>query len=334
MRRVSFGSKSNPEWQQLQDEVIPHLSELIKIDTSNPPGNEGPALEYIADVFLQAGIESQVLEMGDGRPNLVARVEGSGARRPLLLFGHTDVVPADPAGWAYDPFSGAIADWFVWGRGAVDMKHIVAAMLTAVVRARRLGMALERDLIFAVTADEESAGESGAASLFREHPELVSCAVAVTESAPTFRYRDTDYFLIEVGQKGWLTVDLVRRSAAGHSSLPLRDNCLFDAGAILDALSRERFPHHATDSTQLFIRSLAETQPEPEGSNLLALLRPECFREALDALTCDARTKTHLEAVLHSRATPTMISGGESTWAIPDRVDIRLAGRVLPGQTL
>ena len=334
MSIVSFGSKSNPEWQQIQDEVTRHLVELIRIDTSNPPGNEGSALEYIADVLSEAGIDSRVLEMANGRPNLVARVKGSGAEKPLLLFGHIDVVPAGRAGWTYEPFSGTVADGFVWGRGAVDMKHIVAAMLTAVVRARRVGLALQRDLIFAVTSDEESAGESGAAWLFREHPELVSCAVAVTESAPTFRYRDTDYFLIEVGQKGWLTVDLVRRSAAGHSSLPSPDNCLFNAGAVLNALSRERFPHHATNSAQLFIRSLAETQPEPERSNLLSLLRPQCFREALDALTCDARTKTHLEAVLHSHATPTMISGGESTWAIPNRVDIRLAGRVLPGQAL
>jgi acetylornithine deacetylase/succinyl-diaminopimelate desuccinylase-like protein len=163
------------DWNHVQQEVTQHLVNLIRIDTSNPPGNEALAAEYLRDVLAGEGIESITAEMAPGRANLVAPLGGTGNAGPLLLFGHLDVVPADPSNWEHDPFSGAVVDGYIWGRGAVDMKHIVAATLTAFLLAHRLRVPLRRDLIFAATADEESAGESGAGWLFRTHPNLVQC---------------------------------------------------------------------------------------------------------------------------------------------------------------
>jgi acetylornithine deacetylase/succinyl-diaminopimelate desuccinylase-like protein len=321
------------DWNHVQQEVTQHLVNLIRIDTSNPPGNEALAAEYLRDVLAGEGIESITAEMAPGRANLVAPLGGTGNAGPLLLFGHLDVVPADPSNWEHDPFSGAVVDGYIWGRGAVDMKHIVAATLTAFLLAHRLRVPLRRDLIFAATADEESAGESGAGWLFRTHPNLVQCETALTEGPSVFKYKDSSYFILELAQRGWLTVDLIRRSPSGHSSIPSSDNCLIEIGRVLDRLGRQRFTHDATRFARSFLEQLSEDQEEPDRSALLALLDPAKFEVALEQLTCDAQTKGHLEALLHSQATPTMVSGGESTWAIPEQATVRLAGRVLPGQS-
>lgn len=322
-----------PNWPAVLEEATAHLVNLIRLDTSNPPGNEISAARYLRDALASEGLESQILEMTPGRANLVARLRGDGSRRPLLLFGHTDVVPADPEGWEHAPFAGEIAEGHVWGRGAVDMKHIVASMLTVVLLAKRFGLPLKRDLVFAATADEESAGESGAGWLFRVHPELVACEVAVTEAGGTVSFGGKDYFLVELGQRGWLTVDLVRRSRSAHSSIPTRDNCLYDTGAILNRLGTRRFPHRVTPLVRSFFTDLAADQSEAEREGLIALLDPARCDAALERLDCDERTKGLFEALLHSQATPTIAHGGESTWAVPETATIRLAGRVLPGES-
>jgi acetylornithine deacetylase/succinyl-diaminopimelate desuccinylase-like protein len=322
-----------PNWSAVLEEASAHLANLIRLDTSNPPGNEISAARYLRDALGREGLDSRILEMAPGRANLVARLPGDGSRGPLLLFGHTDVVPADADGWKHPPFSGAIAEEHIWGRGAVDMKHIVASMLTVVLLAKRFGLRLKRDLVFAATADEESTGESGAGWLFRVHPELVACDIAVTEAGSTVTFNGKDYFLVELGQKGWLTIDLVRRSRSAHSSIPTRDNCLYDTGAILNQLATKRFPHRVIPLARSFFTHLAEDQSEAQRDWLMALLDPARFDGALQRLDCDEQTKGLFEALLHSQATPTIARGGESTWSVPESATIRLAGRVLPGET-
>jgi len=320
------------DWRAAEAAVIDHLVNLIRIDTSNPPGNELAAATYLRAVLRNEGIEPTVLEMAQGRANLVARLKGDGSKGPLLFLGHTDVVPAEPDGWSHGPFNADVADGFIWGRGAVDMKHIVAAMLTAFLLAKRHRLPLRRDLIFAATADEESAGESGAGWLFRSHPELVNCEVAITEGGQTLTYNGVQYFLAELGQKGWLTVDLVRRSRAQHSSIATRANCLYAIGEILERLSRRRFPHRATRYARAFFEQLAADQ-RADGETLLGLLNPAIFESALERLACEEEIKSRFEAMLHSHATPTLLRGGETTWAVPERATLRLAGRVLPGES-
>ena len=181
------------DWTAVEAEAIDLLCRLIRLDTSNPPGNERIAAELVRDVLAAEGIGCQLLDSSPGRANLVARLDGAGPAGPLLLLSHLDVAPADPAGWRYPPFAGTVADGFVWGRGAVDMKHILVASVLALLLARRTGAPLRRDLLVVSTADEESAGESGAGWLWRTHPELVRCDLAVSEGsdALTFRGRPT-----------------------------------------------------------------------------------------------------------------------------------------------
>jgi len=321
------------DWNAVRQETLGHLSSLIRIDTSNPPGNEKPAVDYLREQLDSAGVETTVLEMDPQRPNLVARIRGDSSKGPLLLLTHLDVVPAAGT-WSHEPFGGEIVDGFVWGRGSVDMKHIVAASLTTLLLAVRMRLPLKRDLIFAATADEESAGESGAGWLFRKHRELVACEVAISEGGDALRYGGETYLLIEAAEKGWLTVDLTRRSPSGHSSIPTTENCLLELGRILARLEKRRFPHRATPVARALIEGLADRQPEHERQKTRDLLDPSRFADAITSLDADDSIKRRFEGMLHSHATPTLLAGGESTWAIPGTARLTLAGRTLPGDTL
>src|SRR5574341_768356 len=147
--------QSRPDWVIANREVIHHLQDLIRLETVNPPGNEMLAAEHLARLLRNEGIEPVVLESAPGRGSVIARLKGTGEKPPLLLYGHTDVVPVEPGGWTRPPFSGDVADGFVWGRGALDMKGTIAQQLTAFLMLKRDRVPLQRDVIFAATADEE-----------------------------------------------------------------------------------------------------------------------------------------------------------------------------------
>jgi len=148
------------------------LQALIRFDTSNPPGNERPCIEFIGAVLEQAGIEHRYVALEDDRPNLVARVQGHGAAPPLLLYGHVDVVPADPHGWAHPPFGGEIVDGEVWGRGAFDMKGGVAMLVATVAGLRSSQTPPAGDVVLALTTDEEAGSRTGMKFLVEQHPDL------------------------------------------------------------------------------------------------------------------------------------------------------------------
>ncbi|MGE3634795.1 MAG: M20/M25/M40 family metallo-hydrolase, partial [Sandaracinaceae bacterium] len=161
------------EWPSLEREALEHFKALLRIDTTNPPGNERPAADYIAAVLAKEGIASEILESGPGRASVIARLRGSGKQGPLLLNGHLDVVPADPDYWSHPPFEAVEADGFIWGRGAIDMKNMVTMGFMTLIALKRAGVALERDVIFAGVADEEAGSHEGALFLVEQHPEKV-----------------------------------------------------------------------------------------------------------------------------------------------------------------
>ncbi|MCW5883063.1 MAG: M20/M25/M40 family metallo-hydrolase, partial [Anaerolineae bacterium] len=172
-------------WHDVRAEVTRLLVGLLRLDTTNPPGNEILAAEYLADVLRADGIEPTVLSSAPGRGNVVARLRGDGSAPPLLLMGHTDVVPAEPDKWQRPPFSGDVVDGVIWGRGATDMKNVVAMELMTLLLIHRLGIPLKRDLIFMATADEEVGGQWGAGWLVDHHPDLIRAEYAINEGGPT-----------------------------------------------------------------------------------------------------------------------------------------------------
>ncbi|HEY8686541.1 MAG TPA: M20/M25/M40 family metallo-hydrolase, partial [Chloroflexota bacterium] len=174
--------------QALTDEAVRHLQELLRLDTTNPPGNESLVVNYLADVLRREGYQPTVVESGPGRGNLVVRFPGTGEREPLLIYGHVDVVTAEPEHWTHAPFSGDVAEGCVWGRGALDMKSMVAHELMVMLLLKRQGVPLKRDVIFAATADEEAGGDAGIGFLVDQHPDLIRAEYGLSEGGGTTMY--------------------------------------------------------------------------------------------------------------------------------------------------
>src|SRR5664279_1794126 len=193
-----------------QDEVVELLSDLIRINTSNPTHSERPAAEWVAAKLDEVGIASQIIEAAPGRASTIARIEGSdSSRTPLLIHGHLDVVPADADEWSVDPFSGEIRDDFVWGRGAIDMKDMDAMVLALVRDWARTGRKPPRDIVLAFVSDEEAGGRQGAHYLVDNHPDLFAdCTEAISEVGGFSVSLDesTRLYLVQTAEKGmnWL----------------------------------------------------------------------------------------------------------------------------------
>jgi acetylornithine deacetylase/succinyl-diaminopimelate desuccinylase-like protein len=315
------------QWQGIVDQAVGRLQQLLRIDTTNPPGNEAAAAELLAGLLRDEGFEPVVIEGAPGRPSVVARLGGRGERGPLLLQGHTDVVPAEAGEWSRPPFSGDLADGCVWGRGALDMKGTVIMQLTALALAKRAGLRPGGDVIFCAVPDEEAGGFVGAGFLVDEHPDLVRAEVALGEVGGfTLFVGDRRFYPIQVTEKVGCRVDITVRGRSGHGSQPIRDGAMAKAGHVLQRLTGRRLPTHVTPIAEAFVRALGEAQPA-----LLGLLDPDRIDGVLAELGPQARM---YEAILHNTATPTIVQGGFKSNVIPGSVTIQVDGRLLPGQSV
>ena len=173
-----------PDWKTLGDEAVEITRQYVRIDTTNPPGNETPAAEFLAGILGEAGLETTTLESEPGRGNLITRLPGRSGDPggALCLLHHLDVVPADPSEWSVDPFAGELRDGYLWGRGSIDMKSMgVMQLMTMLALARERTTTLQRDLLFVAVADEEAGGWKGAGWLTEHHPDLVACRDVINE---------------------------------------------------------------------------------------------------------------------------------------------------------
>jgi acetylornithine deacetylase/succinyl-diaminopimelate desuccinylase-like protein len=319
-------------YSALRDETIRHLQALIRLNTSNPPGNESLAVTYLAEVLTAEGIPLTTIERRPGRGNLVARLKGDGSQAPLLLMGHTDVVPAEAQHWTHPPFEGVIADGNIWGRGALDMKFMVAYELATFLTIHREGVPLKRDLIFAATADEEVAQGNGIDWLAQEHPDLIRAEYALNElGAFTMWFGETPVYGIQVAEKGTVWAQLTAKGVPGHASVPSHDNPLQTMATALNRLAAWRAPLHLTESTQSFVTGIANILGLP-ADHLIALAHDLSLpNPAPDRLPDQERRELH--AILHNTCVPTVIKGGYKTNVIPSTVTVELDGRNLPGFT-
>lgn len=318
---------------ELADSAVRHLAELLRIDTSNPPGHETPAAEYLASLLASAGLEPRLLGADPRRMNVVARVRGSGAKPPLLLAAHTDVVPVERSMWHHDPFGGEIHDGYLWGRGAIDMKQMAIMSALVVMKLARERVPLDRDVIFAGVADEETGCELGSKYLVDHHPELVRAEYALGEAgAFTVHIGGAVVYPIQVGEKGAVGIRLRARGTPGHGSMPRPDNAVIRLARAIERLGRRPLPPHRTEIVTRFLDGLAETQPFPASLLLRRLHVPRVARHVLGRLS-DRGLAGALAAGLSNTAVPTMLSAGVSTNVIPGAAEVHLDGRILPGQT-
>jgi len=306
------------------------LQRLIRFDTTNPPGNEGECIAYIQGLLAESGIESRLLAHTPGRPNLVARLPGGGSAPPLLLYGHVDVVTTAGQSWRYPPFAGTIADGYVWGRGALDMKGGVAMMLAAFLRAKDEGAALPGDVVLAVLADEEAAGDVGAGYLVAQHPALFEgIRYAIGEFGGfTLHIVGRHFYPIMVAEKQYCAVRATVRGPGGHGSLPMRGGAMAKLARLLQRLDRRRLPVHVTPVTRRMLETMAAALPFPTGALLRQLLRPARADAILALLGERGRI---FDPLLHNTVNATIVRGGDKINVIPSEVVVELDGRLLPG---
>lgn len=323
------------DWKQAGAEAISLLKDLLRLNTTNPPGNERLAADYIAALLTREGIEFQMLSREPSRANIVARIRGSGTEGPLLLNGHLDVVPAEAAKWKHDPFGGEEIDGYIWGRGAIDMKNMVAMSLMTLILVKRLNLPLKRDLILAAVADEEAGSRYGALYLTEEHPELVRAQYVLNEvGGHTLHMKGTRFYPIQVSERGICWFELKAHGDPGHGSMPHPHNAVVRLARAISALGRVRMPQHNTTVVEAFIKKLASHIPFPENKILPLLLSPRLSGPVLDLLQKqNLEQAIALNALLRNTVSPTMLSAGSKVNVIPSSASAQLDGRILPGQT-
>jgi acetylornithine deacetylase/succinyl-diaminopimelate desuccinylase-like protein len=312
-------------------DVVELLRDLIRFDTTNPPGNEGECIAYVQRLLTEAGVESQIVAKDGTRPNLIARVPGDGEAPPLLLYGHVDVVQTAGQQWTRPPFSGDLVDGVVWGRGALDMKGGVAMLVDAFLRAARGELKPRGDLILAVLSDEENGGDFGARFLVEERAELfegVRHALGEFGGA-TIHLAGKRFYPIQVAEKQicWLRGRV--RGPGGHGALGVRGSAMAKLGKILQTLDRRNLPLHMTPVARAWLQGMAEALPRPQALLLRSLLEPRLAEVTLRAARNEQLRL--IERALRNTVTATIVHGGNKINVIPAEVELELDGRTLPG---
>jgi acetylornithine deacetylase/succinyl-diaminopimelate desuccinylase-like protein len=315
----------------LQDRPLELLQRLLRFDTSNPPGNERECIEWVKGLLEGLGCEVRILAREDERPNLIARIAGRGVSPPLLLQGHVDVVAARGE-WQHGPFDGELADGYVWGRGALDMKGGVAMMLAAFMRAKASGEQPPGDVILCLLADEEAGSPLGADFLVREHAELFN---GVRYSIGEFGGFTMDvagrrFYPIMVAEKQICWTRATVRGPAGHGSMPIRGGAMGKLGRLLQRLDSRRLPVHVTPVARSMIEAIAADVPATLAMPLRGLLVPALTDRLLDAFGERGRI---FDPLLHNTISATIVQGGEKDNVIPDEISLSLDCRLLPGFT-
>ena len=310
-------------------EIASFLSQLIQINTSNPPGNELEAARLVAEKLSELGIESQVFESEKNRGNVVAKIKSSEPGPTLLLLSHLDVVPAKPQEWKYDPFSGLIKDGFVWGRGALDCKGMVAIELFAFAEIVSKGE-FKGTLIFAATADEEKGGRKGVGWLIENKPDLIKTDYVLNEGGGfEFQTSKGSLFLVQTAEKGVYWFKLKFKGKPGHASMPgTGENAVVKAAKCIDRIASAKPPVKVTLHTKLFLKNLLEMYGKKWVSRFL--LNPYTADYALSRIP-DKSHAVFIEAMLRNTLAPTMVKGGEKENIIPSHCELVVDCRLLPG---
>ena len=297
------------------------LRALIRFDTVNPPGNERAAQEHLAAHLTAAGFECELLGALEERPNLVARLRGEEDGPTLCYLGHVDTVLANAAEWSHDPWSGDLADGFIWGRGALDMKDQVAAEIAAAASLARSGWRPRRgELLIVTVVDEETGGELGAQWITQTHPEKVRCDLLVNEGGgAVFELGGRRCYGVCCAEKGVFRFTLTTSGVAGHASMPgMGENALLKMAPLLERLGSRQPDLRPTDEPLAFLRGIGEDPGDPAGAI-----------ERLGA--ADPRLAVMFAPMFGVTFTPTRIRASEKVNVIPSRAELKVDCRVPPG---
>jgi acetylornithine deacetylase/succinyl-diaminopimelate desuccinylase-like protein len=315
--------------QSLEDETVQRLSDYLRVDTVNPPGNESRAVAFFARLLDAEGIPYETEESAPGRGNLWARLEGGDAPA-LVLLNHTDVVPFDRSYWETDPLSGEIKDGYVWGRGALDMKGTGLLQFQAFVALHRAGKPLERDVLFVATADEEAGGSYGAGYLVEHHPEIFEGAgLLLNEGGGGSREGDQVTFGVEVTQKVPLWLRLVSTDVPGHGSTPHVSSAVTRLIRALSNLDNYEFPPRIVPAVEIYFEGLAESRTGPRRQQFANLA--EAARDPNFLLSLQLESP-FLAALTRNTCSITRLEGSSKINVVPPQAAAEIDCRLLPDQ--
>ena len=325
-------SPAQPDWAALEDETLRHYQTVLRLDTSNPPGNEHLAADYVKQVFDREGIPAQIVALDANRSNVVARLKGNGRKRPLLIMGHTDVVTVDAAKWRYPPFSATREGGYVYGRGAVDDKDNLTAGLMTMLLLKRLNVPLDRDVIFLAEAGEEGNSNFGIEFMVNQHFPEIDAEYCLAEGGGVTRIGgEVKYATVQTLEKIPRGIELVAHGISGHGSIPLRSNAIVHLAGAVARVGEWRPDIRFNETTRTYFGGLAAISP------------PEVAKYYRDVLSMDPKVRAAADdwlfeneprhsSMLRTSVSPNIFTGGYRSNVIPSEAKATLDVRVLPDE--
>jgi acetylornithine deacetylase/succinyl-diaminopimelate desuccinylase-like protein len=327
---VGAQSQSQPDWAKIDEETLRHFTTIVKMDSTDPPGGEKPVVDYLKQTLEAEGIPVQIFTLKEAnRPNLVARIKGSGKQRPLLLMGHTDTVNVDAKKWSFPPFSATRDGGFIYGRGTIDDKDNVVANLMVMLMIKRMNIALDRDVIFLAEAGEEGASSLGVQFMANQHWEQIDAEFCLAEGGNGTRTGGVMKFMsVQTVEKIPRAITVTSRGVAGHGSVPLESNALAHLGEAVGAIAAWTPPMRLNETTAAYFKRLASVSTPEEAARYLALLNPDPkISGPADAYM--RKNEPRHWSMLRTSLSPTMMTAGYRSNVIPSEgtatIDTRLA---------
>jgi len=325
---VSGQQPAQPDWSAIETETMRHFQALVRFDTTDPPGNEKPAADYVRAVLEKEGIPVQIFSLEPNRPNLVARLKGNGSKRPLLLMGHTDVVNVDAAKWTHPPFSAAVEGGYVYGRGTLDDKDSVATNTMIMLMLKRLNVPLDRDVIFLAEAGEEGSTRVGIQFIVNQHFADIDAEFCLAETGGVVREGgQVKYATVQTVEKIPHAVDLTARGISGHGSVPLLTNPIVHLGAAIARVGDWHSTLRLNETTREYFTRLAAITSGEEAQRYRDVLDPSKIAAIDRYFHGNDPAKA---ALLHATASPNIVDGGYRINVIPSEAKATLDLRILP----
>jgi acetylornithine deacetylase/succinyl-diaminopimelate desuccinylase-like protein len=329
---LSVSQTTTPNWSTIEAETMQHFQALLRIDTADPPGRELEAAQYLKKVLEADGIPAQFFALEEHRPNVVARLKGSGRKRPLLLMAHTDVVNVDPKKWTFPPFSATRDGGYVYGRGAVDDKDNVAASLMVMLMLKRLNVPLDRDVIFLAESGEEGSTRVGIQFMVNQHYDQIDAEFCLAEGGNVTRVGGAAKFAsVQTLEKIPYAVQLTARGVAGHGSVPLQTNAVAHLAASVAAIAKWRPEIRLNETTSAYFRRLAEISPPEEAARYRAVLDPAKVA-AVDEYFLQHEPRH--ASMLRTSVSPNIFNAGYRVNVIPSEAVATLDVRALPDEKM
>jgi acetylornithine deacetylase/succinyl-diaminopimelate desuccinylase-like protein len=325
-------NQSPPDWNRVNEETMRHYQALVRLDTTDPPGNETRAVEYLRGVLQAEGIPVTVVAKEPARANLIARLKGNGSKRPVIVMGHTDTVQVDPSKWTFGPFSATRDGGYVYGRGSLDDRSDLTAALMTTLLLKRSGMPLDRDVIFVAEAGEEANTSVGIDYLVTEHWNEVNAEYCMAETGSVNRVNGKARIaLVQTAEKRPMPVRLVAHGPAGHGSRPMRSSAIVHLAQAVAKIAAWDPPMRLNDTTRSYFEKLATVSTPEEAAR---------YRGLLDAKQAPAVREYLAEhdpgrySMLHTSISPNILKAGFQINVIPSEAEASLDIRALPDEDI